>query len=184
MATLPIADVPLDHGPGAEIVRLSARLTCRSAGLRGARRRCSGWSARRCRPVRSRALRAELDARVAHLYGLSADQLELILADFRQSADAEGSPVRPDDAYKQLVRQEFARLAHAPLARLNVPRLSLAVASLISGDRRAAARDGPRHGGRRRDTRTGKGRADEPVGAGRPAAGGLPALHLDHLPDR
>jgi len=30
MATLPIADVPLDHGPGAEVVRLSARLTCRS----------------------------------------------------------------------------------------------------------------------------------------------------------
>ena len=57
-----------------------------------------------------RALRAELDARVARLYGLSAAQLDLVLADFRQSADADGSPVRPDEEYKALVRREFARL--------------------------------------------------------------------------
>ena len=66
-----------------------------------------------CAPLRTReerALRAELDARVARLYGLSAAQLDLVLADFRQSADADGSPVRPDDEYKALVRREFARL--------------------------------------------------------------------------
>jgi hypothetical protein len=58
-----------------------------------------------------RALRAELDARVACLYGLSANQLDLVLADFRQTADAEGSPVRPDEDYKDLVRREFGRLS-------------------------------------------------------------------------
>jgi hypothetical protein len=67
-----------------------------------------------CGPLpraRERALRAELDARVARLYGLSAVHLDLVLANFRQSADSEGSPVRPDEAYKDMVRREFARLA-------------------------------------------------------------------------
>ncbi|MEV8071692.1 N-6 DNA methylase [Streptomyces pseudogriseolus] len=110
MASLPVADVPLDHGPGAEVVRISGRLTCRTpeftelADVLGVE--CSPLS-----KAEERALRAELDARVAQLYGLSASQLELILADFRQSADADGSPVRPSEEYKVLVREHFARLA-------------------------------------------------------------------------
>ncbi|KAA9374847.1 N-6 DNA methylase [Microbispora cellulosiformans] len=109
MASLPVADVPLDRGPGAEIVRLSARLTCRApefdelAEVLGVE--CAPLS-----KAEERDLRAELDARVAHLYGLSADHLELILADFKQSADSEGSPVRPDEEYKHLVRSHFMRL--------------------------------------------------------------------------
>jgi hypothetical protein len=110
MATLPVADVPLDSGPGAEITRLSTRLTCRGpefaelAQVLGAE----------CAPLsrqEERALRAELDAQVACLYGLSASQLDLVLADFRQSAGAEGSPVRPDEDYKDLVRRHFAKLS-------------------------------------------------------------------------
>ncbi|MER5338847.1 N-6 DNA methylase [Streptomyces mirabilis] len=109
MATVPVADVPLDYGPGADVVGLSARLTCRTpefdelAEVLGVE----------CAPLTKQLeseLRAELDARVAHLYGLSAAQLELVLADFRRSADSEGSPVRPDEEYKQLVREHFARL--------------------------------------------------------------------------
>ena len=89
---------------------LSARLTCRAqefadlADVLGIE--CGPLSHRE-----ERALRAELDARVACLYGLSASQLDLVLADFRQSADAEGSPVRPDENYKDLVRREFGRLS-------------------------------------------------------------------------
>ncbi|MEU8202921.1 N-6 DNA methylase [Streptosporangium sp. NPDC049046] len=110
MATVPIADVPLAHGLGAEIVRLSARLTCRTpefdelAEVLGVE--CAPLS-----KAEERELRAELDARIAHLYGLSADHLELILADFKQSADSEGSPVRPDEDYKNLIRRHFIRLA-------------------------------------------------------------------------
>ncbi|MFF3242352.1 Eco57I restriction-modification methylase domain-containing protein [Streptomyces sp. NPDC002870] len=109
MATLPVPDVPLDGGPGADIVRLSARLTCRSFEFED----LAGVLGVECAPLSREAeysLRAELDARVAHLYGLSVEQLELIFADFRQSADTEGSPVRPDEEYKQLVRGYFGRL--------------------------------------------------------------------------
>ncbi|MFJ6529987.1 Eco57I restriction-modification methylase domain-containing protein [Streptomyces longwoodensis] len=110
MSTLPIADVPLNHGPGAEIVRLSARLTCRGPEFQ----ELAEVLRVDCAPLTKEeeyGLRAELDARVAHLYGLIAAQLELILADFRQSADTEGSPVRPSEEYKALVREHFARLA-------------------------------------------------------------------------
>ncbi|MFI7131329.1 Eco57I restriction-modification methylase domain-containing protein [Nonomuraea sp. NPDC050153] len=109
MATLPIVDVPLDRGLGAKIVRLSGRLTCRTsefdelADVLGVD--CASLS-----KDEERELRAELDARVAHLYGLSFDHLELILANFKQSADSEGSPVRPNDAYKRMVRDHFTRL--------------------------------------------------------------------------
>jgi hypothetical protein len=48
---------------------------------------------------------------VARLYGLNAEQLELILADFRQSESAESSPVRPNDEYKDRVRHHFKALA-------------------------------------------------------------------------
>jgi len=116
MSTLPIADVPLDYGPGAQIARLSGRLTCR--GPRFAE--LAEVLGTECGPLsrqEQRALRAELDARVACLYGLSASQLDLILADFRQSADSEGSPVRPDEDYKNLVRREFARLNSAGAER-------------------------------------------------------------------
>lgn len=110
MATLPVADVPLESGLGASVVKLSGRLTCRTpefdelAEVLGVK----------CGPLSKSAecdLRAELDASIAHLYNLSAAQLELILADFRQSADAEGSPVRPGEEYKQLVREHFVHLA-------------------------------------------------------------------------
>jgi hypothetical protein len=109
MSTLPIADVPLGHGPGAQVVRISARLTCRSPEYA----ELAGVLGSECGPLshqEERELRAELDARVARLYGLSAAQLDWVLADFRQSADPDGSPVRPDDGYKALVRREFARL--------------------------------------------------------------------------
>ena len=109
MATAPIADIPLDSGPGAEIVGLSARLTCRSPDF-AELAEVLGCECGPLKPGQERALRAELDARVARLYGLSATQLDLVLADFRQSADADGSRVRPDDEYKALVRREFARL--------------------------------------------------------------------------
>ncbi|MFF4016599.1 Eco57I restriction-modification methylase domain-containing protein [Streptomyces sp. NPDC001843] len=110
MATLPIADVPLSAGPGARIVDLSGRLTCRSAEFI----ELAEVLGVECAPLpkgEEYVLRAELDAQVAQLYGLSASQLELILADFRQSADTEGSPVRPGEEYKALVREHFARLA-------------------------------------------------------------------------
>ena len=109
MATVPIADVPLDAGPGADIVSLSARLTCRGPDF-AELAEVLGCECAPLQPGQEQALRAELDARVARLYGLSAAHLELVLADFRQSADADGSPVRPGDEYKTLVRREFARL--------------------------------------------------------------------------
>ncbi|GAB3453816.1 Eco57I restriction-modification methylase domain-containing protein [Actinophytocola sediminis] len=110
MATLPVADVPLGHGPGKAVVDLSGRLTCRTSEFD----ELAEVLGIDCGPLAKdteRALRAELDARIAHLYGLSSTQLELILADFDQSASGEGSPVRPGQAYKRLVREEFARLA-------------------------------------------------------------------------
>lgn len=110
MATLPIADVPLDQGAGKVVVDLSARLTCRTPEFE----ELADVLGVECGPLsqgQEHAMRAELDARIAHLYGLSLTQLELVLADFDQSASGEGSPVRPGQAYKQLVRDEFARLA-------------------------------------------------------------------------
>ncbi|WP_406484936.1 Eco57I restriction-modification methylase domain-containing protein [Streptomyces sp. NBC_01563] len=110
MSTLPVPDVPLNQGGGAEVVRVSGRLTCRTPEFRELAEALDV----ECAPLAKEeeySLRAELDARVARLYGLSAAQLELILADFRQSADTEGSPVRPGEEYKQLVREHFARLA-------------------------------------------------------------------------
>jgi hypothetical protein len=110
MSTVPIADVPLGHGPGLSIARLSARLSCRTLAFA----ELAEVLGSDCGPLtraEERALRAELDARVAHLYGLSAAHLDLVLADFRQSAGTESSPVRPDAAYKDMVRREFARLA-------------------------------------------------------------------------
>jgi hypothetical protein len=109
MATMPVVDIPLDRGPGAEVVRISARLTCRASEFE----ELAEVLGVECAPLakdEERDLRAQLDARVARLYGLSEQHLELILADFRQSADPEGSPVRPDEEYKQLVRGHFARL--------------------------------------------------------------------------
>ncbi|AJE81745.1 restriction/modification enzyme [Streptomyces albus] len=110
MASLPIADVDLDSGAGAEVVRLAGRLVCRASEFD----ELADVLGIKCEPLSKNEesrLRAELDARVAHLYGLTGSQLELVLADFRQSADTEGSPVRPGKEYKQLVREHFARLA-------------------------------------------------------------------------
>jgi hypothetical protein len=55
-------------------------------------------------------LRVELDAHVAHLYGLDKDQLVRVLADFRRSR-GEGTPVPPDDDYKARVLERFDNLA-------------------------------------------------------------------------
>lgn len=110
MSTLPVADVKLDQAPGAEVVRLSARLTCRSSAFD----ELAQVLGVQCAPLSQEAereLRAELDARVALLYGLSAEQFELILADFRQSDSSESSPVRPNDEYKDRVRHHFKALA-------------------------------------------------------------------------
>jgi hypothetical protein len=109
MATLPVADVPLNSGPGKEVVDRSARLTCRTSEFS----ELAGALGVDCGPLthdEEQVLRAELDARVAHLYGLSAEQLELVLADFEQSASGDGSPIRPGEGYKRLVREEFSRL--------------------------------------------------------------------------
>lgn len=112
MATLPIADVPLDEGIGAEVVARSARLTCRS-GEFAELAEVLGVDCGHLPYEEERTLRAELDALVAHLYALSQEQLNLVLADFWQSADPEGSPVRPDDRYKEIIRREFVRLRSA-----------------------------------------------------------------------
>jgi hypothetical protein len=105
-----VADVPLDSDPGKAVVDLSARLTCRTPEFK----ELADVLRVECGPLSKeaeRALRAELDARVAHLYGLSKHQLDAILADFDQSASSEASPVRPSEEYKRLVREEFDRLA-------------------------------------------------------------------------
>ena len=110
MATLPVADVSLEDGPGVDVVRLSGRLICRGPEFA----ELADVLGVECGPLGSSdeyGLRAELDARVAHLYGLSAAQLQLVLDDFRQSESAESSPVRPSDAYKDQVRAHFDKLA-------------------------------------------------------------------------
>lgn len=110
LATLPVPDVDLDAGLGGELVALAGRLTCRSPAFED----LASVLGVPCAPlyhVTEVALRAELDAAVAHLYGLSASQLDLVLADFRRSEATESSPVCPDEAYKDLVRAAFLRQA-------------------------------------------------------------------------
>lgn len=106
LATLPVPETDLETGLGAEVVALSGRLTCRSPDFED----LAGVLGVSCVPLDHRTetgLRADLDAAIAHLYGLSADHLELVLADFRRSEATESSPVRPDEAYKELVRAAF-----------------------------------------------------------------------------
>ncbi|MGI8810546.1 MAG: Eco57I restriction-modification methylase domain-containing protein [Acidimicrobiales bacterium] len=106
LATLPVPETDLETGLGAEVVALSGRLTCRSPAFED----LAGVLGVSCAPLDHRTetgLRADLDAAIAHLYGLSADHLELVLADFRRSEATESSPVRPDEAYKELVRAAF-----------------------------------------------------------------------------
>jgi hypothetical protein len=107
MATLPIPDPPPDSARRAAIVALAGRLTCRTSAFAD----LADVVGMSCGPL-DRAdevrLRAELDANVAHLYGLSKDQLVRVLADFRRSR-GEGTPMPPDDAYKQTVVDYFDR---------------------------------------------------------------------------
>lgn len=110
MSTLPVPDVPLDGADGAEVVRLAGRLACRTEQFEELAQTL-GVECGPLAPEEERTLRAQVDARVARLYGLHARQLDLILADFRQSESVERSPVRPDDSYKDLVRQYFKPLA-------------------------------------------------------------------------
>jgi hypothetical protein len=105
MATLPIPDPPAGSDRRAAIVWLAGRLTCRSPAFDD----LAGVLGMPCGPL-DRAdevqIRAELDAHVAHLYRLSKDQLVRVLADFRRSR-GEGTPVPPDDAYKETVVDYF-----------------------------------------------------------------------------
>ena len=108
LATLPIPDPPVDGPERAAIVELAGRLTCVSPAFD----ELAQVVGVRCGPLSTSerlALRAELDARVTHLYGLSEAQLRLVLADFRASK-GEGTPVPPNDAYKQAVLDQFERL--------------------------------------------------------------------------
>jgi len=108
MATLPIPDPSVSSERRAAIKELAARLTCRSpvfddlASVLGVP--CAPLG--RDEQVR---LRTELDAHVAHLYGLDKDQFARVLADFRRSR-GEGGPVPPDDAYKAAVLLAFDEL--------------------------------------------------------------------------
>ena len=110
MATVPIADIPLDSGPGAEIVGLSARLTCRSPDFaelgRGARlrvrtadTRTGADAARRTRRAGRPLVRPIGDPAWTWCSPTSG-----------RARTPTGVPVRPDDEYKTLVRREFARL--------------------------------------------------------------------------
>jgi hypothetical protein len=107
MATLPIPDPPAGSDRRRAIVGLAGRLICRSPAFDD----LAGVLEVPCGPLDHAdevRLRAELDAHVAHLYGLSKDQLVRVLADFRRSR-GEGTPVPPDDAYKQTVIDYFDR---------------------------------------------------------------------------
>jgi hypothetical protein len=109
MATLPILDPPPESTRRAAIVELAGRLTCRSVAFDD----LAGVLGVSCGPLdhyEEVRLRAELDAHVAHLYGLDKDQLVRVLADFRRSR-GEGTPVPPDDAYKARVLERFEDLA-------------------------------------------------------------------------
>jgi hypothetical protein len=111
LATLPIPDPPVDGPERAAIVELAGRLTCVSPAFE----ELAQVVGVRCGPLGANerfALRAALDARVAHLYGLSEAQLRLVLADFRESK-GEGTPVPPNDAYKQAVLDQFDRLGRS-----------------------------------------------------------------------
>jgi hypothetical protein len=107
MATLPIPDPAPDSTRRATIVALAGRLTCWTPAFSD----LADVVGVSCGPL-DRAnelrLRAELDAHVAHLYGLSKDQLVRVLADFRRSR-GEGTPMPPDDAYRQTVVDYFDR---------------------------------------------------------------------------
>jgi hypothetical protein len=108
MATLPIPDPPPASQRRAAIVDRAGRLTCRSPAFDD----LAGVLGVPCGPLgrdEEVRLRVELDAHVAHLYGLSKDQLVRVLADFRRSR-GEGTPVPPDDAYKAAVLDAFDRL--------------------------------------------------------------------------
>jgi hypothetical protein len=108
MATLPIPDPPVSSERRAAIIELAARLTCRSPAFDD----LADVLGLPCAPLgrdEEVRLRTELDAHVAHLYRLDKDQLVQVLADFRRSR-GEGTPVRPDDAYKAAVLQAYDEL--------------------------------------------------------------------------
>jgi len=108
MATLPIPDPPVSSERRAAIVEHAARLTCRSRAFDD----LASVLGVPCAPLgrdEEVRLRTELDAHVAHLYGLDKDQLVRVLADFRRSR-GEGTPVPPDDAYKAAVLQAYDEL--------------------------------------------------------------------------
>jgi hypothetical protein len=108
MATLPIPDLPLDSSRQAAIVALAGRLTCRSPAFE----ELAEVVGVPCGPLdhdEEVRLRVELDAHVAHLYGLSPDHFVRVLADFRKSK-GEGTPVPPDDDYKHAVLTAYDQL--------------------------------------------------------------------------
>ncbi len=108
MATLPIPDPPLDSSRRVAIVALAGRLTCRSPAFK----ELAEVVGVPCEPLNHEEevrLRVDLDAHVAHLYGLSREQVVRVLADFRKSK-GEGTPVPPDDDYKHAVLTAYDRL--------------------------------------------------------------------------
>ncbi len=107
MATLPIPDPSPGSSRRAAIVELAARLTCRSPAFNDLAQALDV----QCGPLdhaEDVQLRAELDAHIAHLYGLSRNQLVRVLADFRKSK-GEGTLVPPDDDYKRAVLAAYDR---------------------------------------------------------------------------
>lgn len=91
----------LDDATFSAIAEAAARLSCvdeRFAGFAGA----VGVSAEALSEDERAALRADIDARVAHAWGLTADELEVVFADF--TLDAVPEP------YRAAVRERFAAL--------------------------------------------------------------------------
>jgi hypothetical protein len=108
MATLPIPDPPSDSSRRTAIIALAGRLICRSTVFE----ELAGVVGVPCGPLDREEevrLRVELDAHVAHLYGLSREQFVRVLADFKRSR-GEGPPVPPDDTYKHAVLAAYLRL--------------------------------------------------------------------------
>ena len=76
---------PLDNTPWKDIGRLAARLSCvddRFAEFATE----AGVECGELTPTQRNDMRAEIDALVAHAYGLTADELRFIFTDFTQNA--------------------------------------------------------------------------------------------------
>jgi hypothetical protein len=84
-----------------QIARAAARLSCPNDRF-AAFAESTGVECGPLHPEERDELRAEIDALVAHAYGLDAEELELVFSDFTLDAVSED--------YRQLVRRHFAEL--------------------------------------------------------------------------